>query len=42
MNDYRPNRRTLLRDGAGAGLGLAGLSLVAGRELLGGDEAQPR
>lgn len=39
MNDYRPNRRTLLRDGAGAGLGLAGLSLVAGRELLGGDEA---
>jgi protocatechuate 3,4-dioxygenase beta subunit len=39
MSDYRPNRRRLIRDTAGAGLGLAGLSLIGSRELLTADEA---
>ena len=37
--EYRPDRRSLLRHTAGAGLGVASLGLLGGGRLLGGDDA---
>ena len=39
MDDYRPNRRALLRDTASAGLGVAGLALLGSRELVAAGDA---